>query len=67
MSFLSAYLGQETLDAHVRERLDYPAAVAPGTTMPDPGIYDPEDIKEVIDYLAAMESPLELTPENVTQ
>ena len=127
MSFLSAYLGQETLDAHVRARLESnintclkchsldpevnefapslativgakigkrqfanysdwmreqqtawtpetlagflkdPAAVAPGTTMPDPGIHDPEEIGQIIGFLAAMGSPLEFTPDQVTQ
>ncbi|WP_347313576.1 PQQ-dependent sugar dehydrogenase [Defluviimonas sp. SAOS-178_SWC] len=118
MSFLSAYLDQPTLDAHVRERLESnlntclkchsldpdvndfapslativgsriggtryasysdwmraqettwttdrlatfleaPEVAAPGTTMPDPGIHDPGEIGAVVEFLAAMSSPL---------
>lgn len=41
--------------------LQEPAAMAPGTQMPDPGIDDPEEIGAVIDFLAAMASPLEFS------
>ncbi len=117
MSFLSAYLGQPDLDAHIRERLESnlntclkchsldpdvndfapslativgariggthyasysdwmlaqkttwttdsltafleaPDLVAPGTTMPDPGIQDHEEVGAVVAFLAAMSSP----------
>lgn len=38
--------------------LEAPEAVAPGTTMPAPGIHDPEEIGAVVAFLAAMASPL---------
>ena len=46
--------------------LSNPASVAPGTTMPDPGIRDPEEIDAVVAFLAAMGSPMNLAPETAT-
>ncbi len=123
MSFLSAYLDQPQLDAHVRERLESnlntclkchsldpdvnefapslasivgapigktrysnysdwmraqettwtterltafleaPEKAAPGTTMPNPDIHDPDEIGAVVSFLAAMASPLNLSTE----
>jgi cytochrome c2 len=45
--------------------LQDPTVLAPGTLMPDPGIDDPEEIGAVVDFLAAMASPLEFTPKSV--
>ena len=47
------------------EFLRDPARVAPGTSMPDPGIDDPGEIAAVIDFLSAMASPLEFPVEAV--
>ncbi len=44
------------------EFLANPEAVAPGTTMPAPGFGNAEEIGAVVDFLAAMASPLEFSP-----
>lgn len=45
--------------------LSDPAAAAPGTTMPDPGIDDPAEVGAVVDFFAAMASSKEFTPKSI--
>lgn len=47
------------------EFLADPAAMAPGTGMPDPGIDDPQDLAALVDFFAAMASAVAFNPKSV--
>ncbi|MFN6952208.1 MAG: PQQ-dependent sugar dehydrogenase [Albidovulum sp.] len=42
-----------------------PAAMAPGTSMPAPGIEDPAEISAIVDFFATMASSKEFTPASI--
>ncbi len=41
-----------------------PTSVVPGTSMPDPGVEDPAEIAQLVEFLAATSSPLVFVDEN---
>lgn len=57
-------LGGTWTEERLTEYLSAPAAAAPGTVMPDPGLTDAADIQAIVEFLSATSSPLVFTGPN---